>query len=554
MSIKLVENRVREFIHSKTPEVIAIYGKWGVGKTYFWQELLKKEKKSIAYKKYSYVSLFGINTLEALKYAIFENMVSVDKISKVVGIESFKLSTDGISRQFVKRGFKHLSSLFTSYNASPLFENVAYLSINEILICIDDLERRGKALDVRDILGLITQMKEQKKCKIALIINSKEEENDDYAKYREKAIDYEYHYDPSPEEAAKIAFPGGDFVDIELRKASVALGIRNIRVLKKNQKLIKTACKITSDCEKELYQQIIHSLTLFSWCYHCSKGDPDIPSLEYTIGSEYDPYGLNTDKSPESEKQALWSTILRGYKFYYMDELDVLLVDVVKIGYLPNGFNDATEKRNEQLVASNSDASFTTAWGQYHDSFKNNQDEVVEGLYSSFIQNAQYISPTNLECTVNLFREFGEIKRATEMIDHYINVPRGNPHIFDFTDTSAFRVKDEEIIAKFKIHYEKLRAVPDIREVLRNIAGKNGWNPEDEDVLANATVDEYYELFTNIGDDALSSFIHTCLKFGKFNNASDQHKEISRNATTALKKISSESKINELRIRQYGIK
>ena len=69
MSIEVVQNQINAFLGSDKPEVIAIKGAWGVGKTYTWKKFLlaAKEVNGVALKRYSYVSLFGINSLDAFK-------------------------------------------------------------------------------------------------------------------------------------------------------------------------------------------------------------------------------------------------------------------------------------------------------------------------------------------------------------------------------------------------------------------------------------------------------------------------------------------------------
>ena len=80
MSLFKVETKISDFLSTNTPEVMAIKGAWGVGKTFTWNKLSKyaKDNKQIALKKYSYVSLFGINSLETFKSAIFENLINTD--------------------------------------------------------------------------------------------------------------------------------------------------------------------------------------------------------------------------------------------------------------------------------------------------------------------------------------------------------------------------------------------------------------------------------------------------------------------------------------------
>ena len=79
MALGLIEDQIRNFLASDEPEVICITGRWGVGKTFAWKKLLQQtaDRAQIRLKSYSYVSLFGIDTLEQAKLSIFENQVHV---------------------------------------------------------------------------------------------------------------------------------------------------------------------------------------------------------------------------------------------------------------------------------------------------------------------------------------------------------------------------------------------------------------------------------------------------------------------------------------------
>jgi Cdc6-like AAA superfamily ATPase len=59
MSIDAIKSEITRFLKSSTPEVMAIKGSWGVGKTYSWNKFLldAKNNTNIALEKYSYVSL-----------------------------------------------------------------------------------------------------------------------------------------------------------------------------------------------------------------------------------------------------------------------------------------------------------------------------------------------------------------------------------------------------------------------------------------------------------------------------------------------------------------
>ncbi|OHD53521.1 MAG: hypothetical protein A2Y33_03880 [Spirochaetes bacterium GWF1_51_8] len=75
MSRKVFEKVVSEFLKSSTPEAILIKGSWGIGKTYSWNKSVQEAKKlkSIALEHYSYVSLFGLKSIDDLRFAIAAN-------------------------------------------------------------------------------------------------------------------------------------------------------------------------------------------------------------------------------------------------------------------------------------------------------------------------------------------------------------------------------------------------------------------------------------------------------------------------------------------------
>lgn len=92
MSIEIIKSQIDKFLNSEIPEVMAIKGKWGVGKTYCWNKYLleAKDNNRIKLNKYSYVSLFGINSLDAFKYAIFENVIDQNLVGTEPDIETFQ--------------------------------------------------------------------------------------------------------------------------------------------------------------------------------------------------------------------------------------------------------------------------------------------------------------------------------------------------------------------------------------------------------------------------------------------------------------------------------
>ena len=54
---------MERFLSNADPEVLSISGRWGVGKTHAWDEVLKARRASTPLRHYAYVSVFGIKSL-----------------------------------------------------------------------------------------------------------------------------------------------------------------------------------------------------------------------------------------------------------------------------------------------------------------------------------------------------------------------------------------------------------------------------------------------------------------------------------------------------------
>lgn len=555
MSVEVLKDQIFQFLSSKQPEVMAIKGEWGVGKTFSWKKFLKEAcaVNKVYLERYSYVSLFGINSLEAFKYTIFENVIKKEIIGTEASLETFKSNTTSLIESFGRQSINIFKGAPIVKSFSPAIETISFLSLNKTLICIDDLERKGKGLEIKDILGLVSLLKEQKECKVVLLLNDGEDGLSDYEKYREKVIDIELAFAPNPEECAEIAYSERTPNSSKLKELTTNLGIRNIRILKKIERLAGLALPLAEEFEPEISDQVLHSLVLYAWSYFCSTSNEEIPPLEFITSKGYTLMGIGEEEINEQQKR--WQTTLQAYGYQLTDELDILLSEAVKTGYfVEDEFKEKAEKKNQQIVASKAEGSFTNAWRLYHDTFNDNGEEVINGLYESFKENCRYITPINLNGTVSLFRELGEVEKASEIIDIYIENRKHETELFNMEENNVFGdIQDQEVIDKFNDMYNRSVTTETAKQVLERIAGKNGWNQSDEIILANTCVDDYYDLFKTESGRHLSSFVTKCLKFGQFNNASEQQKEISRRAIDALKRIASESEINKRRVKKFGV-
>jgi len=557
MSLDTIRREINRFLNSETPEVLAIKGAWGVGKTFAWNRFLKKAQKvdSIKLKKYSYVSLFGIDSLDSFKFSIFEQKINANLIGTEPNLETFKENTTSVLSSLGRKTL-HLFKGFSFVKSfTPVLESVSFLSLTKTLICVDDFERKGSNLSVKDILGLLSVLKEQKRCKIVLVLNDSSFEDEslkEYEKYKEKVVDIELSFNPSSRECVDIALDNVAPFSSKLRQYMILLNINNIRIIKKIERLALLLNDLLSKYEQEVLHQALHSLVLFSWSY-CDKSK-QVPNFDYIKNIGYRMFGIDEKKLTEKDK--LWQSILSEYKYQTTDEFDLVIAQAVETGYVDEGaLDEKAKKLNEQVVATQSDSSFEEAWSRYHDSFEDNEEEVLQGIYDSFKKNTKYITPMNLNGTVKLFRDLDRSDQANELIDHYIETRKDEKKLFDLDNyTFAGDIDDKIIIAKFHEIKNETKDHKTIKEVLEAIAGKGSWGSNDVNVLGSATVNDYFSLFKSEQGRKLGLWVNACLKFGRFTNPSEQYKQIASKAIDALLRIAGESKINARRVAKFGIK
>lgn len=554
MSIKLIKQQINRFLSSQTPEVISIKGAWGVGKTYAWNTYLveAKNRNRLAPEKYAYVSLFGINSLAELKFAIFENLIERKTIGRKPSLASFQRNLNELSRLLGGRRLLP-GSRVNLERFGFMIEALAFLSLDKTLICIDDFERKGNDVETRDILGLITQLKEQKKCKIVLILNDEnldDEASVDYVKLREKVIDTELRFAPTAEDCVEIALGTGKVAAL-LREPIVRLGINNIRVIKKIESLATTLALALKNYDDAVLKQAMKTLTLLTWCFYSQSSDA--PNYNFVVSRTSSFDDLNEELL--STQQLHWCAILRQYDNFSMDEFDRRIARLVENGYLNEADIQAQAAIVQQKIdAAGSEHSFQEAWRRFYESFDDDSQEVIKCLSESFKDNARHISPANLDGTVRLLRHLGKNSVAGKLIDLYIDIRRDEASLFSQSLAAVpAEIRDTEVIEKFTRQLREMRAGQPLREICAKLA-EGGGSEEEEERMSKAEVEEYVRLFKELKGPELTRYVDYCLAFGRRGSGTASQQIISEKATEALKIIGRESRLNASRVSRFGIR
>ena len=503
--------------------------------------------------RYAYVSLFGINSLDELKFAIFENVITLSNGVKKADLETldaFINSKVGSWRKLTR--IAQSLPIVKSVMGGDATSLVSFMTIRDQIVCIDDLERRGQKLDVSDVLGLISYLREQRNCKLALILNDEQlqdEARKSFERNLEKVVDVSLVYKPTPAESVKIGLPVSDETSKLVGEKCIALGIANIRVIKRIKRLVDEVEPLLKEFDDDVFKITVAALVLFSW----SHDQPDeAPSIEYLLGKTEDKFGLGRE-TEVSGKEAAWNALLEAYGYLWTDDLDVELIESVRNGfYEPEKLKQRAKELHDRVIATKADDSFDKAWRAYHDSFANNEAEVLDTMYASFMKHYKYITPANLNGTVRLFKDLGRSDQAAEMLKFYVH-NRLEDHAFFDLDESAFgsHIDDPDVRAAFKEKSAKVEEKRDFAAMLMQL--KDGWSDEILQQLSTAPIEEYAKVFRSHEGADLRRILSGTFQFDNISNATDRMLEIANRARAALKVIGTESAINARRVRRFGV-
>lgn len=556
MSVSLIQTQVKKFLKSKSPEVIAIKGHWGVGKTFAWSKWLSEAKANgqIGLTRYSYVSLFGINSLDDLKQAIFQNTILTSFIGQQASLETLKKDPFGVAEALGRKWSGLLGGLSFTKGYAQSMQSIAFFSVKETIVCLDDLERRGDKLSDKDLMGLVSQLKEQKACKVVLLFNNKAGEFKHYNAFREKVVDKEFRFKPTAIEAVNIAFADLSYQKESLTDYALRLDLRNIRILNKIKDYAELLKPLLEGYQPGLVASALHSLVLYTWCFYGNGRDK--PDLDYVVNNGFGK-ALFKDKDKLSKQHKRWNALLAHYGYRETLPFQRLIAQGVKRGYFVNPrWQKTADEYNQQFTDAELNKAFDQAWSLFHDTFEDNQTEFINLICVLSHDNIKKLTTNRLHSSVSILRDLGEAEKADELIELYIQAydQAEDIDLFNLEEINHFGdLKDSVLLKRFDEHYNALLPQETIEEVLGRIAGKDGWSKRDIFILSRGTVAEYEALFRRLNGENLTLWVRKLLGFGRFANPDEHHKQIYNRTVEALKRIAQDSEYNKLRMQKFKL-
>lgn len=543
-----IQERLIELLNSNQFFGITLNGKWGVGKTFFWNRLIEEKFSD---KKTAYISLFGVENIFDIERKIIFQISIKDRLitSAKDKIKDFK-TTLGFKDEDTNFG---LSGSILSIGLS-LFEKKDF---ENVIVCFDDFERISDKLKLKDVLGLISELKEQKKCTVVLILNKDELKEDDLSKYKDKIVDYDFNYEPTVAESFSLIkdnlkafqeYPLGYFQQH---------GINNIRIMKRVINALNDyACFVESlkgykDIERELVENILEISTI-----NALKLSVDFEKLsKYSMQNYLD----KKNKEKNEDYEQLLKYINFGYSgYFYMSDITYNVVDYIKNSivdkdFLQQGINERIKKQKyssieEKIRECTHKARYDLnySYNQYtQDLFailELNQDNITEIISADnflfYIHQLQEFDSVNIgkyqTFAIDILKKYLDIELTKDRHPSWIKQTIHNIKNFDTALDEHF--KNFEMSTK----NEKISSLESVQNLMLNPIRNSSWG-EEPDLLAQVEEDDIEQYFyqdMSFVDDCLTFLSNSTSKYGDF--------QIFRNKIlNVIKKITNEGNADQ---------
>ena len=572
-----LEMSLKAFFNSEA-KVAVIKGNWGVGKTYFWDNYISTriESRDLSQLAYSYISLFGSSSLSDVRKRVFHNAKAIssdEKVGKAFD-EEFKESSslfnkipwfkEGVSKAQSKAPLlswfsKNSQSLPVVSKFSGMISSLEYSLVKNYIVCIDDMERKGKGLAVKEVMGLVDELAQRKDCKVVLIFNESSLDSDEdrkqFESYREKVVDIEVNHNPTSRENLACIF-SSDFIRYSTLETVVNnLDIKNIRVIKKIKWALEYFDKYVNDRDDQIIDELIVHTALLCCFYYIRDDDLTYEELKEQLSSNsWLSYLVDKEKevtAGDKRYRTLASSMNLGSSVF-----DEHITFFLENGYVDDDALKATVAEFEEKVRVDSVSSrIRRAWDIYSESFSDNLNEFKNSLKEVINEDMPRLSLSDFSSAVDILEEFGE--DITEFVNSYVQCHAASlssidpRHSWDLGRFKCQLLKDkiQDLHNNSKSH--------NLDDVSLKIAVNNGWNPEDIEFLNSLTKDDFVNWMKGNPEDLVTKVRGGLLTFRNLQSSGadqDKYKSISDNVISALKDIASENELNKYRVRAiYGV-
>jgi len=533
----IIERALKDLILNNKREFVAlISGEWGIGKTYFWNEF--KEKYLQNQKNVVYISLFGLNSLDEIKHEI---IIQLSKYTKYLNKYRDKIKS-------LKGGNIKSNDISLSISGQIVNSSLSLFSTNDfknIVICFDDFERLSEKISLKDVMGLISQFKEQKECKVLMILNEKElnklsdidgkKHDEIFALYKEKVVDYTFQYQPSFNKVFDIVEKDIEYFNKEwIYDFFKKIDLKNIRIMKQviyhlNHFNFIEAYQLEDEVIKEFVEIALKLFIFKAKCNYTFKELNKI--LEYHSKKVFMPtlqkeFGIDIDKEiPHNKKYE--NCIEKNQYILYSDDTDKTK-DIEKIIYTFIDTYFIDRKKLKKLLNDNNNFvknyylrdTITTLRNNFYEDFSTTNEVLSQNILTELKKNRTTLyklySYENFKDIIDFIKQFIKDKTIDSIEEEFIKKYIEENYLtakYNYNNSLEIIQKTYTWADKYILKLQKSHQVNNqnnIFDIFQQIIDREnlGLTLTDGYKLSNVSVKEYKELILSSKD-----FVNLLIKF-----------------------------------------
>ena len=513
MSIDKSKARLTALIDDQSLRVIALTGPWGTGKTYLWQQQIKKDSADPKIQSSLYVSLFGIKDLNQLKLKIVQSALPV-------GADS-NLLTDGATKAW-KTGVEVLKKIHPGFAAVDELAMIAVpATLRDRFVVIDDVERKHSALSIDEILGFVDEYSQRFGTRFLLILNTDEltAAGDDamWSTFREKVVDEELRFVPEPRESFALAVPEDDApYRATCLEAVDACGVTNIRVIRKAYRLVLQILGAEPELHPAVQARTVPSLVLIAATHYGAIKDGPTPEFIESFNTDSKQFverflnqGDGQDQAASlSPTPAAWKLLMEKLTITSADAFEELV-----LAYLRDGRHDSDAVK---AIVDGYSANHRRleAQGLAH-AFVEYCTWAVSMPYAELLQHANRLVDMAEELDpytiTELYDRIAELAGGQASADALLE--KSLEHLRAISETTEFG----ESPFNQRLHPRLKEAMASAREkridddslvdAVTFVAEHSGWNRREETLMKAASVDGFMSAMNSLDRRALKIFM-----------------------------------------------
>ncbi|WLF84891.1 P-loop NTPase fold protein [Moraxella sp. ZY210820] len=492
-SVENLEQKFLQQLQQTESFAIALTGEWGIGKTHFWKSFYNENRGKFKKPIYSYVSVFGIESLEALKYEIaiqsqrnstpnFLNRISL-KLQSLLKVFLEKIKIDDVKNSGVV--------ISSSKNTLSVLGSIV---VKNSVICIDDLERKSDKLDMKDLMGFINQLKTEKNCQVIVILHQDKinEQNTEFQEYKEKVFD-DVFYLTDNFSIIKEMIKNHEMIDIYQEfYDKLKVKNKNLRFYQKVDKDFQNIMSLGHDFSYKSKEYILKNLLMIRFAEYFS---PKILSIDINDNDSLDQksehitfnlkllkdISMHSNRKIDVYKKDISRYSKDFFKFYEIEDWMKIIID-----YLMNYNLDHNDDTLKDIITKNHSFECIFYYNRFKSDFENLEFNEINfnNFYNSSIKSIPYLSLRTLSNYYQYISMFSKDKanQLKELSQNFIidEITKSDKKLsleyFELTDSHK-----ENIFYEFTI--EQLNILNENKEVFSYLDyflhGK-GKNSEDD--------------------------------------------------------------------------